>query len=58
MDSDPDTISSVGLAIDAVLRGLEANLVYAERLSHPDSADEPDDDWQDRGVHFRMAYHF
>ena len=58
VDSDPDTISSVGLAIDAVLRGLEANLVYAERLSHPDSADEPDDDWQDRGVHFRMAYHF
>lgn len=56
--SDPDTISSTGLALDAMWQGLETNLVYAERLSHPDSADELDDDWQDRGVHFRMAYHF
>lgn len=58
VDGDPDTISSTGLALDASWHGLEANLVYAERLSHPEWADDLDDDWQDRGVHFRVAYRF
>jgi hemolysin activation/secretion protein len=58
VDADPDTISSAGLAMDAAWQGIEANLVYAERLSHPDFVDEQNDDWQDRGVHFRLAYRF
>jgi hypothetical protein len=44
--------------MDAAWQGIEANLVYAERLSHPDFVDEQNDDWQDRGVHFRLAYRF
>lgn len=57
-DGKPITVSSTGLALNAACYGVTADLVVAKRLSHPDMADDNDDDWQDKGVEFRLAYNF